>query len=122
MAFFVAGVAAMFADEHDAVDGELGGAGGEGFGDGGIDLHAGEASGAVGGEVAVGTLVNVEGDEVHIGMVVFAVPAVAFEEAVDDVLAVGVFAVLCDDCGDFGTAGGPRKGGGGEEFAAGKLH
>jgi hypothetical protein len=39
------------------------------------------------------------------GWVVAAVPAVAFEKAVDNVLAVRVFAVFGDDGSDLGTLG-----------------
>ena len=50
-------------------------------------------------------LVDVERDEVHCGPMVATIPAIAFQEAVDDVLGVGVFVVDGGDGGDLGAVG-----------------
>ena len=49
-------------------------------------------------------LVDVERDQVHGRAVMPAVPAVAFEEAVDDVLSVGVLVIGGGDRGNSGSA------------------
>ena len=93
-------VLAVLADQEDAVDGQVVRAQGQGLGDGRAQLHLREALDAILGEVALGALVDVEGDDIHLGAVMAAVPAIPLEEAVDDVLSVGVLVVRGDDGGD----------------------
>ena len=62
------------------------------------------AGGALFGEVAVvAGLVDVERHQIHCRIMVGAVPAVAIEEAIDDVLGVGILEVGGGDGGDFWT-------------------
>ena len=115
LALFVVAVAAVLADEQDAVDGQIGSVQRQGVGDGGVDRHVGKAGRSILAQIAFGTLIHVQRDQIHGRVVVPAVPAVAFEEAVADVLGVGVLAVLGDDAGDFGAVGhdvSPSTGGG----------
>ena len=107
LAEIVEGIVAVLADEDDAFDGELGGAEGEGFADGGIDLEA-VAGGEVAGHVVGGNLGGVEGDEVCAGRGPDVVGGVTAKEAATDDIGVGEPAVLGDDGGD------PFAGGGGE--------
>ena len=65
----------------------------------------GKALGAVCGQVAFGPLVDVDRNQIHRRLVVAAIPAVAFEKAVDNVLAVRVLAVFGNDGSDLGTLG-----------------
>ena len=99
----VGAVGAVLADEEDAVDGEAAAAQGQGVGRGRVDGQVLEAGLALAAEVVPGELVDVERHQVHRRAVMAAAPAVPFEEAVADVLAVGVLAVLGDDGGDPGT-------------------
>ena len=103
LALFVGAVGAVLADEQDAVDGEIRAAQGQGVGRGRVDGQVLEAGLALAAEVVLGELVDVERHQVHRRAVVAAAPAVPFEEAVADVLAVGVLAVLGDDGGDPGA-------------------
>jgi len=114
LAEVVEGVVAVFADEDDAVDGELGGAEGEGFADGGVDLEA-VAGGEVAGHVVGGDLGGVERYEVCARRGPEVVGGVAAEEPAADDVGVGVPAILGDDGGDALAGGGGEAG---EELAA----
>src|SRR5580658_288950 len=81
-------VGAMLADYDDSIDGQLAGAEGQGFCDGGVNLHGGMAVYALLGQIALATLIDVERYHVHRRMVEGAGPSVAVEEAVHYVLAV----------------------------------
>ena len=90
LALFVPRVVAVLADNDDAIHREFAGAARQRFGDGGIDFIAGKRwrdRRQVFAEVPW-SLIDVERNQVHRWMMVHAVPAVAFQEAVDDVLAV----------------------------------
>ena len=63
----------------------------------------GMARGALAAQVVGADLVDVERDQVHGRIMVRAVPAVAIQKAVDDVLGVRVLEVGGDDGGEFGT-------------------
>jgi hypothetical protein len=82
----------MLADYDDSIDGQLAGAEGQGFRDGGVKLHGGMAVETLLGQVAlaapVASLIDVERYHVHRRMVERAGPSIAVEEAVYDVLAV----------------------------------
>ena len=103
LALLVGAVGAVLADEQDAVDGEAAAAQGQGVGHGRVDGQVLEAGLALAAEVVPGELVDVERHQVHFRAVVAAAPAVPFEEAVADVLAVGVLAVLGYDGRDPGA-------------------
>ena len=60
------------------------------LGNGGIELHDGEARRAVAAEIALPDLIAVQGHQVHGRLVPRAVPAVAFQEAVHEVLRMRV--------------------------------
>ena len=93
-------VFAVLADEHDAVHGEFVVALGERLPNRRVDRHRREAFRAVAAQVVVSHLVDVERHHLHLGAMVPAVPAVALEEAVYDVLGVGIFVVDRHDGGD----------------------
>ena len=61
------------------------------------------SGGAFPAEVVGTDLVDVEGEQVHFRVMEFAVPAIAVEEAVDDVLGVGVFEEDGADGCEFGA-------------------
>ncbi len=97
----------MLANQQHAIDGETVTAQREGFLDRGVDLHGrelagpraaevAELAGPRAAEVAVGLLIDVQRDQIHRRTVVAILPAVADQVAVDDVLRVGVAAILGD--------------------------
>jgi hypothetical protein len=81
-------VSTMLADHDDSIDGQLTGAEGQSFRDGGVNLHGWMAVHPLLGQIALATLIDVERYQVHRRMVERAGPPVAVEEAVHDVLAV----------------------------------
>src|SRR5262249_38871638 len=89
LALFVTRVFAVLAYQHDAIDRELTAAQGERFRDGREAPGFGMTLESFAAPVAVVDLVDEERDEVHRRTVVRAVPAVAFKEAVHDMLTVG---------------------------------
>src|SRR5262245_35577525 len=78
LTFFIAWIPAMFADQHDSVDCELAAAKRKRFGDSRAHFHGRESGGTIGNEIALAMLLHVKGDEVHGGMVMFAIPAISF--------------------------------------------
>ena len=60
---------------------------------------------ALAAEVVGAHLIDIERHQVHGRIMVRAVPAVAIEKAVDDVLRVRVLEIGGDDGGEFGTIG-----------------
>ncbi len=101
LALFVARILAVLADNDDAIDRQLAAAERQRFGDRRIHLHRREALGALAAQVAIVDLIDVERHQVHRRMMMCAIPAVAFEEPVDDVLRVGILEVRRRDRGDF---------------------
>ena len=93
----------MLADQHHAVDRQFVAAQRQRFGDGGTELHGRMARRASRLRSFVAHLVDVERHQVHGRTVVRAVPAVAVEKAVDDVLRVRVLEVGGDNGGEFRT-------------------
>ena len=85
---FIPGVIAMFPDDHDAIDCQMIAATPQGFGDGGIDREAMLGS-PLAAQVAVGTLIDVQRDNLQRRLVPLAVPRVSHQEAVSHVLRVG---------------------------------
>jgi len=83
----------VLGDDHHTIDGEFAGAEGEGVFDGGAELHLGVAVGALLKEVALAVLIDVERDDVHRWMVIDAVPSIAVEKAVDNVLRVKISSI-----------------------------
>src|SRR5262249_24985048 len=84
LAFFVARAIAVLANEHDAIDGQFAAAQGPGVGDGFTALDLAMAGEAFLAEVAfTALLVHPEGDEVHFGTMMYAVPAIPIEETID---------------------------------------
>jgi hypothetical protein len=105
LALFVARVLAVFADQDDAVDGELAAAERQRFGNGWIQLHRrifGEPRLA---DIVAADLIDEDRHQIHGGTMMRAIPAVALEKAIDDVLGVGVFEVGGADRRQLGTCG-----------------
>ena len=49
----------------------------------------------------MGDLIHIERNQIHRGMMMRSVPAVAFQKPIDDVVRVGVFPVNGGDRGEF---------------------
>ena len=75
--FGIVGIVAVLGDEQHAVDGEVVAAQGQRVGDGGVDVELGEARGALAAQISLVHLIDVERDQIHLGAVVAAVPAIA---------------------------------------------
>ena len=88
LAHFVARIIPVLAHHHDAVNGEFSGAERQRLGNAGINCHAGKTPRAVPAQITRAHLVDIERDQIHRRMMKFAAPAIALEEAVDDVLGV----------------------------------
>ena len=82
----------MLADEQNSVYGQPISSSREHLGDGRINLHVGKDAAAA--QVTLRELIHVKGDQVHGGEVVFSVPPVAPQKAVQDMLGVGVAPVF----------------------------
>src|SRR4051812_49668005 len=102
LSLFIAGISSVLADEHDAVHGKLSPAERESFSDGRINLHRRKARRTLAAEVVIPDLVHVKRDQVHGRMMMLAVPPVAFEKPVDDVLRVRELMVSRGDRGELG--------------------
>ena len=86
--FFVLRVMAVLADEHHAINGKFAAAQRQRLGDGRIDFHFRMASGSFAAQVIFAHLVNVQGNRIQRRAVMRAVPAVAVEKTVHNVLRV----------------------------------
>ena len=78
----------MLADDQHAVDRQLVAAQRQGLGDRGIDLQVLEPGVALAAQVALGELVDVHRDQIELRPIVLALPAEAFENAIEDHLGV----------------------------------
>ena len=88
----------MLADDDDAVHREFAAAERQRLRDRRIHLHRRKALGAIPAQVAVSPIWSTYSETRSIGgMMVRSVPAVAFEEAVDDMLRVGILEVCRGD-------------------------
>src|SRR5271165_244087 len=86
-------VVAMLAYDHHPIDSEFVAAESQSLGDRRIHLHGGKSRGSVAAEVVGADLVDVHRNQIHRRMMMRTVPSVAFEEPVDNMLAMRVFAV-----------------------------
>ena len=114
--FLVAPVSSVLSDEHDAVDGERAPAESQGLCDRRIQLHRWELAEASLAHIVVPDLVDVDRDEIHLRVMMGPIPAVPFEEAVDDMLRVGKLEIRRADRGQLRprrTPLGPQHQGGG---------
>ena len=100
LSLFVPRIVAVLADEDDAVNGQFVAAEREGLGDGLAELHGRVAREALPAEVGLAHLVHVKRHKIHRGIMVRAVPAVAIEKTVDNVLRMRVLEVDGDDGGE----------------------
>jgi hypothetical protein len=108
----------VLSDQHHPVDGKRAPAERQGLCDRRIQLQVGEFAEAGRAHVVVPDLVEVDRDEIHLGMMMGPVPAVPLEEAVDDMLCVGIFEVGGADRGKLRprrTPLGPQHQGGGSD-------
>src|SRR6185436_15689010 len=99
LALRVLGIVAVFADEQHAVDGEFGTAQRQRVRDRRKYFHT-MAARAVAAQVALGKLIHVESGQLEGWLMVPALPAIAFERAVEEMLRVGIFADLGGEQGD----------------------
>ena len=89
-------IIAVFAHHHHSIHREFAGAARQRFPDGGVDLHGREARCAIATQIVGAHLVDVQRNQIHLRMMVRAVPAVSLQIPVDDVLRVRVLSV--DGC------------------------
>ena len=90
LALFRAWIKTMFGDDDHAIDRKLGAAERECFFDRGINFDS-MPTGAIAAEIAVWKLIDVERGKFHGWTMMPALPAVAFEETVDEMLRVRIF-------------------------------
>ena len=108
LALLVLRIVAVLADQHHAVHGQFAAAERQRFGDGRIDLHAGRRAARSRLRSSLSDLVDVERHQIHGRMMMRAVPAVAVEKAVDDVLGVRNAEEVVQTAASFGLCW-PRK-------------
>jgi hypothetical protein len=103
----------MLSDEQHAVDRKRASTERQRFRDRRVQLHRREFLQPRLAHIVVANLIDVDRDQIHCRVMVRSVPAIAFEEAVDNVLGVGVLEVRRADCRDLGPAPGrlesPRR-------------
>jgi hypothetical protein len=114
----------VLADDDDGVDREFRSTAADGFGDGGIDLEA-EFAGAGSAQIVGGFLIDIQRDDLDVGLVPFAGEGVADQETIADVLGVGeIFVDRRDDRDPLRLLLGEGRGGEGgalDEPATGDL-
>ena len=91
--FLVAPVSSVLSDEHHAVDAERAPAEGQGLCNRRIQLHRWELAEASLAHIVVPDLVDVDRDEIHVGVMMRPVPAVPLEETVHNVLRMGILEI-----------------------------
>src|SRR5688572_9980828 len=88
LSFLVSGIATVLPDEQHTVDGEFAAAQRERLSDGGIDLHRRKASCALPAQIVCAHLIDVQGNEIHRRMMVAALPSIALQKSIDNVLGM----------------------------------
>ena len=81
-------IGTVLADHDHSIDRQLAGAKGQGFRNGGINLHGGMPIHSFLGQIALAPLIDVERYHVHRRMVESSGPSITIEEPVHHVLAV----------------------------------
>jgi hypothetical protein len=100
LTLFVSRIAPVFSYDQNAIDGQLRSAQRQGFGDRRMNPDA-VPTFALAAEIALGKLIDVKRNQIHLRTMVLSVPAVTFEKAIDEMLRVGVFADLGSNDRDF---------------------
>ena len=93
----------MLGDEQDTIEREAATTEGQSLGNRRVNLYPREAPDSLMAQVAGSDLVDVQGDEIHRRLVMAAVPAIAVQKPVNDVLCVRPLPVLSDHGSDLGT-------------------
>src|SRR5438552_14890053 len=83
LALLIFRIFAVFTDDEHSIHGQVGAAQGEGFCHRRINLHVVTAR-AVSAEIVFGKLIDIETGQLERGMIIAALPSIAFEEAIDE--------------------------------------
>ena len=83
----------MLADQQHPVDRQFTPSLAERFGDCGIDLHPGVAARPLTAQIILSDLFDIQRHHIHFGTMMSPLPAIALQEAVDDVLGVRILVV-----------------------------
>jgi hypothetical protein len=103
LTLLVARITSMLADEQHAIDRKRAPSQGKRLRYGGKPFHGGKFLQPRPAHVIVTNLVDVDRDQIHLRVMVSAVPAIALEETIDDVLRMGVLEVRGADRGELGS-------------------
>ena len=101
LALGVGTVLAMFTDEQHTINGQVIRPQRERVSNRRVDLHGREARRPISAQIPIRHLIDVERDQIHRWPMVMAIPAIAFEKAVDKVLGMGILVDNSTDGGDF---------------------
>jgi hypothetical protein len=88
LTLLVAMVFAVLANEQYPIDSQIVAAKGQCIGDRGHDLHLWKAQPSLICEIALRMLIDIEGDDIHRRSMMSTIPAISFQESIDDVLTV----------------------------------
>src|SRR4051812_14508733 len=108
LSLFVPWISSVLAHHHHSVHRQFAGAAGESLRDGRIHFHPGKSLGALISQVrtqlASIALIHVEGNQIHGGMMMLAIPPISFQKTVHDMLPVRQLLTNGDNGGDFWTS------------------
>ena len=113
LAFLIAWVVAMLADNQDCIHGQFRAACAQGFGDCRVDGET-EFPRPLGAQVAIGFLIHIERDDLYVGALPRACVRIPHQESIAHVLAVREVAIDGGDDGEplgrgrLGRGGGDR--------------